>query len=157
MGNHDHDPTIRNSGSGGTSQGNYQLRVDFNSLQTPQLSEEVAGSATKGSPLDGDGDGIAGGDFNFWFRSVAPLAVGEVSVANRPARTIIVDKVSAGLNRDGSLSRPFGLISEATAAARPGDVIRIIGDNRFADLTLAQAYEIGDGGSPLALSLMVPI
>ncbi|MFN8740790.1 MAG: hypothetical protein ACK5YR_12765, partial [Pirellula sp.] len=149
MGNQDHDPTIQNSGSGGTSQGNYQLRVDFSSLQVPHMSEETAGSTNKGSALDGDGDGIAGGDFNFWFRSVAPLAVGEVSLANRPARTIIVDKVSAGLNRDGSLSRPFGLISEATAAARPGDVVRIVGDNRFTDLTLAQAYEIGDAGSPV--------
>lgn len=151
MGNQDNDPAIQNSGSGGTSQGRYQLRVDFTSLQVPRMTEELAGATNKGSALDGDGDGLAGGDFNFWFRSVAPLAVGEVASETRPARTIIVDKVSAGLNRDGSLVRPFRLISEATAAAKPGDVIRLIGDNRFTDLTLAQAYEIGDAGSPVGV------
>jgi large repetitive protein len=155
MGNQDHDPTIQNSGSGGTSQGNYQLRVDFTNLEIPQMREEVFGTTTKGSALDGDGDGIEGGDFNFWFRSVPALTQGEVRPSvNAPARAIIVDKVSSRevvSERDGSFARPFRLISEATAAARPGDVIRVVGDNRFQDLSLAQAYEIGNGGSPVGV------
>jgi hypothetical protein len=101
------------------------------------------------------GDGIEGGDFNFWFRSVPALTQGEVRPSvNAPARAIIVDKVSSRevvSERDGSFARPFRLISEATAAARPGDVIRVVGDNRFQDLSLAQAYEIGNGGSPVGV------
>jgi large repetitive protein len=48
MGNQDHDPTIQNSGSGGTSQGNYQLRVDFTNLEIPQMREEVFGTHDQG-------------------------------------------------------------------------------------------------------------
>ena len=66
-GNEDNNPLIVNSGSGAVSQGTYQLRIDFKSTAASQLAEERSGSTLVGSALDGDGDGLAGGNFEFWF------------------------------------------------------------------------------------------
>ncbi|MEI6527724.1 MAG: pre-peptidase C-terminal domain-containing protein, partial [Planctomycetota bacterium] len=68
-GNEDNDPQVLDTGSGATSQGRYQLRFDFKSTNASSISEQSFTSTAVGSALDGDGDGIAGGDFNFWFRT----------------------------------------------------------------------------------------
>jgi large repetitive protein len=143
-GNEDNSPLIADSGSGAVSEGAYQLRIDFKSTSATHLAEERAGSTSVGSALDGDGDGRAGGNFDFWFRAAAPQ-----SASNPAVRTLFVDKVFAGVTRDGSLAAPFNRISEATAVARPGDIIRLVGDTRTPNiLTDDAAYEIGDvGGS----------
>ena len=141
-GNEDNNPLTGNSGSGARSQGRYQLRVDFEATTANRITEERSGSALRGSALDGDGDGLAGGDFNFWFRAASPVGV---APANSP-RTLIVDKAFAGLVRDGAPATPFNRITEATAVAKPGDIIRLVGDTRTASLTDDAAYEIGFGG-----------
>jgi len=142
-GNEDNDPLTVNSGSGGVSQGRYQLRVDFKSTVASQLAEQRRGSTVLGSALDGDGDGIAGGNFDFWFRAATAF-----TVAGNPAvRTLLVDKAFTGTTRNGSLANPFNRIVEATTVARPGDIIRLVGDTRTPNnLTDDIPYEIGDGG-----------
>ncbi|MFN7892585.1 MAG: hypothetical protein ACK5OC_19970, partial [Pirellula sp.] len=150
-GHEDNNALVADSGSGGRSQGRYELRVDFKNLSVGQMVEERSGSTAKGSALDGDGDGIAGGEFNFWFRAAAPLAIGEVGLPNRGARTIVVDKAFTGVTRDGSLAQPYNRISDATLAARPGDIIRLVGDKRTTSMTDDLAYEIGNAGSPVGV------
>ncbi len=79
-GNTAFDPEVENSGANGRSDGAYRLQLGF----TPagEVSNTIVD--TTGTPLDGDRDGLAGGAFNFWFRS------------STAANTVYVDKVAAG-------------------------------------------------------------
>lgn len=138
-GNDDFNPAIDNTGSGGVSQGAYDLRVDF----VPDVLSQIVD--TSGTALDGDGDGQAGGDFNFWFRAAAPAGT---EAAGAP-KTVYVNKDFTGTST-GAPSQPFTSIPAATAAVSPGDIIRITG-SRGADGDLTTvldnpAYEIGRGG-----------
>ncbi len=145
-GNENFNPLIQNTGDGAVSQGNYQLKVDFQEDSAAATIEDPAGSA-----LDGDGDGLAGGNFNFWFRTAAPVGV---AVPGAP-KTIYVDKGFAGasigspaapmnsLDLDNPVKWPTGLV-------QPGDIIRVVG-SLGADRLLSTAgdnpaYEIGRGG-----------
>lgn len=62
-GNEAYDPTISGTGIGGTSQGTYQLRMDFRPAETTTLVD------TTGTHFDGDADGKAGGVYDFWFKT----------------------------------------------------------------------------------------
>ena len=63
-GNEDFDPVIPNTGSGATSQGVYQLKLDFKpTVAAAGLKFTI--EDTSGTALDGDGDGMAGGNFQF--------------------------------------------------------------------------------------------
>ncbi len=64
-GNTDFDPTIEDTGSGGTTEGRYDLRFDFR----PELGPDQVLRDTAGSAFDGDLDGASGGVFNFWSRA----------------------------------------------------------------------------------------
>ena len=96
-----------------------------------------------GIPIDGDGDGAAGGAFRYWF----PV--------KSPTDTIFVDKAGLAFP-DGSLAAPFQEISTALAVAQPGQLVRIVGNGGIdRDPTTTsdnQAYEIGftDVGAQLA-------
>jgi hypothetical protein len=79
-GNEDSDPQVRDTGSGATSQGRYQLRFDFKSTASSSIAEQSFTSSAIGTALDGDGDGIAGGDFNFWFRAVGGYGTTSASI-----------------------------------------------------------------------------
>lgn len=144
-GNQDNNPLTGDTGGGATSQGRYDLRIDFKSTTASSIVEERTGSTSRGSALDGDGDGIAGGNFDFWFRAASP--VGTAGVPAGSPRTIVVDKAFTGVTRDGSLAKPFNRITEATMVAAPGDIIRLVGDTRTSSLTDDAAYEIGFGGA----------
>jgi VCBS repeat-containing protein len=139
-GNENFDAKIANSGSGGVSQGRYRLRVDYRPSNTTQLIEP------NGTALDGDGDGLAGGEFNFWFRAASPTGVAPPGAP----RTIFVDKDNPLSGADGSLGNPYPTIPAAIAAAAPGDIVRLIGsagqDRDLATVADNVAYEIGDGG-----------
>ena len=69
-GNTKFDPAVENTGYGGRTQGSYELRLNFRS----QVDEADAIRDADGNPtvLDGDGDGVPGGVYNFWFQT-APL------------------------------------------------------------------------------------
>jgi hypothetical protein len=143
-GNTNFDPTIAGTGFGGTTQGQYQLKLSF----TPTPAAGIRD--TSQTLIDGDGDGTPGGTFNFWFRLADPNTSATV-------HTIYVDKVSAGgPGLLGTLANPYTNIGDALAHAIPGDVVRIVG-NGGADKTLStigdnQSYNIGfdNIGQPLS-------
>lgn len=152
-GNIEYDPNVVDSGMGGTTQGAYQLKLDFRKVATQSLNDST------GIALDGDSDGKPGGVHNFWFRAAAPVtSLGDLQSTTRTARTIYVDRAGArplttvaglpapivdttprdgredsgayangGLG-DGSLASPFLSIDEALAASRPFDIIRVVGN-----------------------------
>ena len=60
-GNDQYNPNVPDSGIGGTTEGPYQLRLNFTPLDKTELV------SAKGVALDGDADGVAGGQYNFWF------------------------------------------------------------------------------------------
>ena len=130
-GNTAFDPHAAASGFGGTSDGPYQLRLDFQSRQIETLTDAT------GVIFDGDADGQPGGTFDFWFRAVDEAA------------TLVVDKSSAG--GDGSLEAPLDSIVTAIRQADrlgPGVVIRVLGHGGAdGDLSTSAdnlAYEIGE-------------
>ncbi len=127
-GNSQYDPSIADSGIGGRSQGDYQLRMDF---RPP--AERILKDSTS-TPIDGDGDGKAGGVFDYWFRP------------SSAANTKYVDK-QAKTTGNGQLATPYRFIKDALAAAQPGDIVRIVGnggaDNKLNTVGDNLAYEIG--------------
>jgi len=71
-GNSDFDPVIEDTGFGGTTQGAYELRLNFRSQvddnDTISDRDRIAENRP-GTRLDGDADGTPGGVFNFWFQT----------------------------------------------------------------------------------------
>ncbi len=138
-GNDLYNPVIGDTGLGGKSQGNYQLRVDF---QPPAPSVLRDADSLTGTEIDGDADGQPGGTFNFWFKP------------STDATTKFVDK-SAAAGGNGSIGAPYTNISTALAAATAGTVVRVVGnggaDKNFATHADNLAYEIGFNalGQPL--------
>ncbi|MCE5266813.1 MAG: hypothetical protein LLG00_02875, partial [Planctomycetaceae bacterium] len=111
-GNSQYDPDVADSGAGGTTEGAYELRLTFQPQVTTQLVD------ARGAALDGNADGAAGGEYNFWFN------------VNTESHTLIVDKLStASTNANGSLAKPFPTIAAAIAAAKAGDIVRVVGNN----------------------------
>ena len=90
-GNEDFHPQVANTGSGGFSQGSYQLRVSFDSTVSPDPASLTI-QDIDGTPLDGNSDGRPGGNFDFWFRAIAP----STGVATSTPKTIFVDKAYTG-------------------------------------------------------------
>ncbi len=108
----DVDPTMENSGFGGTSEGNYELKISF--VPTPSTTLVDATNTA----LDGDADGVAGGTYDFWFR------VGD--------HTLFVDKANGGLGAsiNPGTSSLYTEIDSAIAGAVADDVIRVIGNDQ---------------------------
>ena len=73
-GNDNYDPTVTDSGFGGTSQGQYDIRVNFR----PDVAVTILDTTV--TAFDGDHDGQPGGAFNFWLRTATD------------SNTLIVDK-----------------------------------------------------------------
>lgn len=127
-GNNTYDPAIGDSGIGGRSEGQYQLRMDFRPPAQSVLRDST------GLPIDGDSSGDANGIFNFWFRP------------SGPSNTLFVDKSVSGTG-SGSLASPYKHIRLALEQAQPGDVVRIVGnggiDGSLVTTADNLAYEIG--------------
>lgn len=140
-GNTNFNPNVPDSGGGGTTQGAYNLRLSFSPIPPDKQLMDVGGQ-----PLDGDLDGVAGGDFNFWF---------QVGNANN---TKFVDKSATGNGSGalGSLTNPYNNLQTVLNAAVAGDIIRIVGnggtDGVVSTLGDDKAYEIGRDifGNPLS-------
>ncbi len=140
-GNTNYDPTIDDSGLGGRSEGKYDLRLDF----APPAASTLTDADGAPTPLDGDGDGVPGGVFNYWFVPTRPDRT-STSPTDPSAFTIWVDKTAAA-NGNGSLATPYNTISRAiteantVASADPTGqravTIRILGNSQ------SRAYEIG--------------
>jgi hypothetical protein len=134
-GNTAFDPTVEDSGYGGRSQGDYELRLGF----TPTDSAATTIVDATGRPLDGDRDGAAGGTFDFWFQSAAVV------------NTLFVDKAAAA-GGDGSLATPYRTIDAALTdpAVAPGHVIRIVGNSAGVPYVIGldlQAQPLPDGAT----------
>jgi hypothetical protein len=162
-GNNAYNPTIEDSGIGGTTQGHYEVKFDFRKSASNSIVDRISPTGiiadTLNVPFDGDADGRPGGVYNFWFRAAAPR--GTESVGR--ARTLFVDK-SAPAGGNGSLGQPYNNIQTALQNAREYDIVRIVGnggaDGNINTLNDNLAYRIGfdDFGSALpdGASLNVP-
>lgn len=162
-GNDSYNPLVRDSGFGGTTQGQYQLRLEFVPTVTDGIVDVAVDANNDGdfddagdlpaTLLDGDNDGQPGGVFDFFF------------VPSETNNTLYVDK--AGVNVGGligSLTNPFTEIDQALAAAQPGETVYVLGnggaDGNFATLEDNLPYEIGTASNQLPLpdgsNLVVP-
>ena len=139
------DPDTGLPSPGGSSQGEYELRLDF----VADIALTTAITDGSGSVLDGDRDGLAGGNYNFWFEpSIDDSAL--ISIGN----TVYVDK-DAAVGGDGTLADPFNNIPMALNAAQSlvsttnteGVVVRLLPsegpDGDVATMVDNVAYEIG--------------
>jgi hypothetical protein len=71
-GNADYNGAVANSGFGGQSQGNYELRLNFRAaVDTRDAIQDLVGTEANGVAVgfDGDADGKPGGTYNFWFQT----------------------------------------------------------------------------------------
>jgi hypothetical protein len=115
-GNTSFDLNVPDSGIGGKSQGNYDLTMTFNPV------ESAANNLvdTTGIILDGDYNGDPGGEYNFWFRTATA------------ANTVFVDKAFTGAanTQNGSLAAPYTTLDRALAetAARGATILRVVGN-----------------------------
>lgn len=177
-GNVEYDPNVFDSGMGGTTQGVYQLKMDFRKVASQTLTDNSGIAGGSGVAFDGDSDGKPGGVNNYWFRSAARVtSLNDLQNTTRTARTIFVDRLGGGdplasdtgVNHDGdpdnaayvpdgSLAKPFLSIKRALQASKPFDIIRIVGNNLATtadtadpDLKNNLAYQIGFDrlGNPL--------
>ncbi len=138
-GNDAYDPTIRESGMNGRTQGQYELRLTFSPAAVDAIVD--TDPVLPAQRFDGDHDGVEGGAYNFWFRAVPD------------GNLIVVDKAAGG---GTNISTIHTSIRTALAAASAGDVVRIVG-NGGADGDVSSkgdnvAYQIGldDNGFQLA-------
>lgn len=126
-GNTGMDPVISDTGFGGTSQGDYELKLNFK----PDVLARIVD--TDNVALDGDADGVPGGTFSFYFES---------------GPTIFVDKMAdttAGIDGNGSLATPFDNIKAATEMARSTLVMPRDGAVGLQD---GESFVISDGLNP---------
>lgn len=154
-GNTNYDPRLADSGQGGTSEGAYDLRLNFTSGEVAAQITDVNGNA-----LDGDADGVAGGNHNFWFHVA------------EPANTIFVDKTAEATTADGTSANPYTEIDMALASANSGDIVRVVAnggaDGDIATVEDNEPYLVGfnslngnaltDGGNiivPQGVSLVI--
>ncbi len=146
-GNTSYDPVISNTGFGGRSEGDYQLRLTVRPNRPQGLVDST------GVPLDGDADGKPGGVFDFWYQPAEPLnpslrslELATAGAAVTPA-TIFVDKAAVSANGTGAITAPLREIDQAIAIARPGDIIRVAAnggaDGRISTAADNLSYQIG--------------
>lgn len=140
-GNEQYDPGVFDSGMGGTSEGAYKLSLNFR----PNVASTSTIVDTSGTQLDGDADGIAGGAFNYWFKTAPAIAQGASS--HTTPKTLFVDRTAAN-GGNGSLAAPFNNIATAISRATiAGDIVRIVGnggaDKNLATLNDNLPYQIG--------------
>ncbi|MEI7780428.1 MAG: fibronectin type III domain-containing protein, partial [Planctomycetota bacterium] len=111
VGNTAFNPEVSDSGYGGLTDGDYQLKLGFQ----PASSASTTIVDASNTLLDGDRDGKAGGAFNFWFNTASA------------ANTIFVDKAAAA-GGNGSLGTPYNTIKAAVDNIGSKKVIRIVGN-----------------------------
>ena len=97
-GNTAYNAEVSDSGYGGRSDGAYDLKLDF----TPVADPANTIVDTTGTAIDGDRDGKAGGEFNFWFNTASS------------AGTLWVDK--AGVNTQATTTSGSPIVTIASTA-----------------------------------------
>ncbi|MFM8530818.1 MAG: DVUA0089 family protein, partial [Ilumatobacteraceae bacterium] len=143
-GNAAFNPDVSDSGYGGRSQGDYQLRLGF----TPVSVATNTVVDTLGTPLDGDRDGVKGGVFKFWFNTASS------------ANTVFVDK-SAAVGGNGSISQPYTTIKAALDNIGSKTIIRVVGNSSGVPYLIGTDLSnrtLADGGSfnvPAGVTVMI--
>ncbi len=126
-GNTQFDPLVPDSGFGGTTGGNYELKLNFKADRGGQLRD------SSGTAIDGDADGTPGGVYSYWFQ------------ASDQASTIYVDKVNDRtantVDGDGSIGNAYDTIEFALKQAGNRIVVPTTG---FSSLTGSQ-FVVDDG------------
>ncbi len=142
-GNTAFNPEVADSGSGGRTDGAYELRLGFAAKPKDIAAATIATTIVDatGRPFDGDRDGVAGGVHRFWFKTAVE------------SKTVYVDKTAATVGADGSLAKPYASLQTALTAVRNANataagsktIIRVVG-------SAANPYLIGTdlAGRPLA-------
>ncbi|HUY35205.1 MAG TPA: DUF4214 domain-containing protein [Pirellulales bacterium] len=124
IGNTNFDPSVPNSGAGGTTQGVYELKLDFTPTAVTNLTD------VSGNVLAGNSAGVSGGAYNFFF-----------NVGN----TIYVDKAAA-TNGNGTLASPLNNVASALTLAANRIIVPIEG-GATANLN-GQTFVVNDGSNP---------
>lgn len=128
VGNDKYDPNVPDSGYGGTTDGNYDLKLSFDADRQSTLLD------ADGTPIDGDGDGTPGGVHSFWFQ------------AAEASTTIFVDRENdpllGGTGGTGSVSNPFDRLSKAISEA--GTRI-IVPNNALSSIQSGDSFIVNDG------------
>ncbi|MCM2374200.1 dockerin type I domain-containing protein [Aporhodopirellula aestuarii] len=121
-GNDTYDPMVKDSGFGGLTQGDYELRIKFE----PQVDEvdvirdrDGTRPGVPGTPIDGDGDGVPRGANNFWFQTRPELRTMQFTLGGEsitPGQTMTI----TGANGD---TRTYEFLPFGGGSARPGNVV----------------------------------
>ncbi|MCA9173617.1 MAG: pre-peptidase C-terminal domain-containing protein [Planctomycetales bacterium] len=145
-GNDAFNPDVDDSGFGGVTEGAYELRLNFRGLGD---TNRIVDADLTPTALDGDGDGVAGGAYNFWFRTQSNNHL------------LFVDKAAtndaiANSGPAHGTPRLFRNIKDAISASVAGDIIRIVGnggaDGDLSTVADNKAYEIGFSALNVALA-----
>ena len=130
-GNTQYDPRVPDSGFGGSTDGEYKLKLAFEADRDGSLRD------SRGTPVDGDADSAPGGVHSFWFQS------------SDQSTSIYVDKLNdttAGVvDGTGALSDPYDTIDFALLQA--GNRIVVPTTATKANLT-GQSFVVDDGVNP---------
>lgn len=124
VGNENYDPRVPDSGFGGTTDGAYELKLNFVADRNDLLRD------SSDTAIDGDANGTPGGVFSFWFQ------------ASDQASTIYVDKASTAVFKTGAIGQPYDTINTAFTAA--SNRILIPRDATAAGL-IGQRFIVDDG------------
>ncbi len=121
-GNDTYDPMVKDSGFGGLTQGEYELRIKFE----PQVDEvdvirdqDSTRPGIPGTPIDGDGDGVPRGVNNFWFQTRPELRTLQFNLGGEsitPGQTITI----TGAN---GTDRTYEFLPFNSGTGRPGNVV----------------------------------
>ena len=137
-GNDAYDATVQGTGFGGKSQGDYQLRISFRAqVDTSDTIQDISSSTDPAVSFDGDGDGVPGGNYDFWFQT-RPLD--RVVSFNAGATTALEGRVITVIGANG-VQRDFEFDSNNSLA--PGHI--------------GISYTAGDAAGTLANSLAAAI
>src|SRR6185437_10112628 len=141
-GNTQFDPSVPGSGAGGTTQGAYDLKLDFTPDRVRNLTD------TNGTPLQGNSNGTSGGAYDFWFNVGGFLADQPAPNTRLPgSNSIFVDKNPPASDANfplGSVQNPYTNVADAlqTAADR---IMAPAGSTPGLD---GQTFVINDGFDP---------
>ncbi|TVP99516.1 MAG: tandem-95 repeat protein [Planctomycetaceae bacterium] len=136
-GNNQYDPNVPDSGFGGTTDGPYELRLNFVAQRDGVLRD------ADGTEMDGDGDGAPGGVFQFWFQAAEQNTTIFVDRLNDPLLIVGSD------GGNGSLANPYDRLSKALEAA--GSRI-VVPHGASSDIVEGDSFVINDGQTEYRLT-----
>lgn len=130
-GNTQYDPRVPDSGFGGSTNGAYDLSLNFEPERDGALLD------SRGTAVDGDADGAPGGVHSFWFQSTDPDTAIYIDKFN--------DSTAFAVDGDGSMSDPYDTLDFALRQA--GNRI-VVPANATSAALAGQSFVVDDGLNP---------